>query len=544
MINDIEKNIMESKRTLAVNDFDLLLQDGNIAFYQGCEVTHIFLYNTIKKYALNYFTLFVFDEIEEIDETKRFLSPRLEKIDKTYSIGILQRRVSIDKAKELFQSVQKGRMDIDGDCLLSDKLTLLPKAYVPKNPGRKPLVLNKILKPNYWGDNYIIEFFDEAKAFFESDGESRAKIEKANNFVKEINSIKIDLTKVYDRIGNIIFQFPITVLTTQIQFIKDKTSFFVKTKPHPNVSQQKCLRIEMSSHLDGVISGFVTADIWNMEADTDIELKIGDDYDLTTYIYEKEKNLILHQSVLNFTGSIYFSGLIGMQYAEPRTIQLSNSDKKVEIELFLESNFGGVNKIQNDYYERIIQRNQNNEIITKSGFYRCFRSKQHDDALNYIREKLVGNAIKEICLWDPYLRADDILNTLYYENTYKPFRCITSYQKAHNKSEDNFESFCSDQKNIFETCSNNLGVTLKFLAQHDRYGWKFHDRFLILIPKDSTQLPDVYSLGTSVNSVGKEHHIIQKVTDPKVITNNFEELWKALDNKDCVVVEIKSGKLV
>ena len=539
MINDIEKNIMESKRTLAVNDFDLLLQDGNIAFYQGCEVTHIFLYNTIKKYALNYFTLFVFDEIEEIDKTKRFLSPRLEKIDKTYSIGILQRRISIDKAKELFQSVQKGKMDIDSDCLLSDKLTLLPKAYVPKNHGRKPLVLNEILKPNYWGDNYIIEFFDEAKAFFESDEESRAKIEKVNNFVKEIDSIKIDLTKVYDRIGNIIFQFPITVLTTQIQFIKNKTSFSVKIKPHPNVSQQKCLRIEMSSHLDGVISGFVTADIQNMEAD--IELKIGDDYDLTTCIYEKETNLILHQSVLNFIKKVNFNMLT--QYGiELRTVNIH--DFKKNIQLLSESNFEVGSKTQNNYVHRIIQRNQNNEIITKSGFYRCFRSKQHDDALNYIREKLVGNAIKEICLWDPYLRADDILNTLYYENTYKPFRCITSYQKAHNKSEDNFESFCSDQKNIFETCSNNLGVTLKFLAQHDRYGWKFHDRFLILIPKDSTQLPDVYSLGTSVNSVGKEHHIIQKVTDPKVITNNFEQLWKVLNNKDCVVVEIKSGKLV
>ena len=102
-----------------------------------------------------------------------------------------------------------------------------------------------------------------------------------------------------------------------------------------------------------------------------------------------------------------------------------------------------------------------------------------------------------------------------------------------------FEVFCKRQSDYFDTHSNNLRVKLKFLAQHDVYGWKFHDRFLIFVPYESTDMPEVYSLGTSVNILGKNHHIIQKVTNPREISNNFEELWKLLDNGKCVVKEFK-----
>ena len=93
----------------------------------------------------------------------------------------------------------------------------------------------------------------------------------------------------------------------------------------------------------------------------------------------------------------------------------------------------------------------------------------------------------------------------------------------------------------FNSLSNNYGVTLKFLAQHDQYGWEFHDRFLILIPTDELNLPEVYSLGTSINMLGKTHHIIQKITNPNIILSNFENLWKELDNSNCIITEFNKG---
>ena len=58
---DIENTIKEAKQEYANKDFELLLKEGNIAFYKGCEVSHIFIFDKEEKKAINYFTLFSFD---------------------------------------------------------------------------------------------------------------------------------------------------------------------------------------------------------------------------------------------------------------------------------------------------------------------------------------------------------------------------------------------------------------------------------------------------------------------------------------------------
>ena len=47
--------------------------------------------------------------------------------------------------------------------------------------------------------------------------------------------------------------------------------------------------------------------------------------------------------------------------------------------------------------------------------------------------------------------------------------------------------------------------------------------------------PQVWSLGTSVNSLGKSHHIIQSVSHPQPIVDAFEELWDKLSVEECLV---------
>lgn len=47
--------------------------------------------------------------------------------------------------------------------------------------------------------------------------------------------------------------------------------------------------------------------------------------------------------------------------------------------------------------------------------------------------------------------------------------------------------------------------------------------------------PRVWSIGTSINSLGKKHHIIQSVEHPQIIVDAFEELWDELDSEECLV---------
>ena len=45
----------------------------------------------------------------------------------------------------------------------------------------------------------------------------------------------------------------------------------------------------------------------------------------------------------------------------------------------------------------------------------------------------------------------------------------------------------------------------------------------------------MWSLGTSVNSFGKKHQILQQVSNPRYILDDFEELWAALEDGSCQI---------
>lgn len=74
------------------------------------------------------------------------------------------------------------------------------------------------------------------------------------------------------------------------------------------------------------------------------------------------------------------------------------------------------------------------------------------------------------------------------------------------------------------------GVRLRFLERVGDRGFPFHDRFLILPQQDGTHR--VWSLGTSVNQLGKKHHIIQEVHHSRQIAAAFLAFWNALDGHD------------
>lgn len=81
---------------------------------------------------------------------------------------------------------------------------------------------------------------------------------------------------------------------------------------------------------------------------------------------------------------------------------------------------------------------------------------------------------------------------------------------------------------------NNHFLNLEFRIQHTNFGWSFHDRFLIF-PSGDLKRPQVFSLGTSINSYGVNHHILQEVSHPQPIVDAFNELWNELQHSDCLV---------
>ena len=216
---------------------------------------------------------------------------------------------------------------------------------------------------------------------------------------------------------------------------------------------------------------------------------------------------------------------------------------------------------------------KHNDIIKMSNGFMVF-NKQRKEALTHIRNLIKNNTdnSSEIWIMDPYLLGRDVIDTLYYNSIRgTKLKCITSYKKSrvlvdYHEQENNkflwikkcfsillnskkqksgnyyFNKYKLKQKEYLLTHSNNLDINLDFRTTHDTVGFNFHDRFLFFIPIDIESMPIVYSLGTSINSLGTDHHIIQQVPDPRNLVNNFMELWKLLDNEVNRIIKLPLEK--
>ena len=165
---------------------------------------------------------------------------------------------------------------------------------------------------------------------------------------------------------------------------------------------------------------------------------------------------------------------------------------------------------------------------------------------------------------DPYLSDEDVLNTLFYcTSSMADLRAITSLEQAPIPSKHYFyntatisiskvynQTFFADRyiqkrklsktqllafygKSLNAKSGNKLGLKLEFRAKFKDFGWDFHDRFLIFPHHENGAF--VWSLGTSINSLGNRHHIFQKISHGQMVADAFEDLWNQLDSQECLV---------
>lgn len=539
---------IEDKRRIAINDFNRLIVSGKVGFFSSCEITQLFLFDKDTKEITNFFTLACFSEKNSSSIKKTYLTPKLITINDKRKMGLVQFHLPIEDAESLFDNVRNGCFQIGSDvCKISQNMVLLPKQYVPQSWGLTGPAINNILKPNFYGENYILEFFDEEKGVIESLPKNDFDLDKIYRRVNECSEISIDLSSVYDRIGGIIFQFPITVLTCDPPALNgNSNSIKLQFNRHPNLGSDISLCLTAKTSIDEVVTGFRT--VACNTSDKTLELELGDSDNMEVFVAEKDSDILLYHTKVHFLREIRMTKYLSMEHAEPRTITASDKGP-VESRVALPMPIHVGRRRANEYRDCISHRVLEKEILTNSGDYHVAGKGQRQIALEYIRHKLRSlSRLKEICLWDPYLNVQDIVDTLYFEPTGVPFRCISSLNglKNSNRSEKDetsqdplpvtFEIIKQRQRKQLGQLSNNLRVKLEFRCQHNNYGYPFHDRFLILVSEKTEALPIAYSLGTSINSVGNKHHLIQKVTNPRIILKNFNALWEELRPEHCRII--------
>jgi hypothetical protein len=532
-------NELTVKKQIAIKDFTLLSGPGILGAYLECELTHIFIIEKETNHIYHYYAICSCEEFIESNDNLRnvYLTKKLIKINENYSLGIMQTRLSLEESKGIFNQLCEKQFHFQNqNVILPDTLQLLPKTHVPSIFGYDGVQVNNILKSNFWGDRYILEFVSiktPFNGFF-----SASDFEKTNAVIS--NHLPINLSLVNDRIGSFIFQFPITLISVNSEISHDWCKATLSMRIHPQLLHENDICTIVKTKLDDTTTGF---NLFNGIFEN-LELNLGDSNNLELLVFNASNAIIYKNSLVNFSRDVNVSVGISMQNAEPRIITHKDGSTT---EITLVNYDLGVRTGWRDYDSRINERVINNEIINHSGDFQNFYPGEEKEALEYIRIRLGRHAgsSTEIWLWDPFLCYQDIMETLYYVDIINlPMKCITSYReiKSHNKEYKDCFSFRNSEKDKFLS-QKNLGINLEFRAVYDNIGFNFHDRFLFFIPNDPDRIPIVYSLGTSINSLGAKHHLIMQTVYPRNIVMAFQELWqKLVSDKESLIIKLPEGK--
>ena len=198
------------------------------------------------------------------------------------------------------------------------------------------------------------------------------------------------------------------------------------------------------------------------------------------------------------------------------------------------------------------QQSWQDAFFKEQNYLHVYNAGQHDEALHDIRAIINTQLLwdlDEIRIVDPYLSPNDILNTVAFcEKPGIRVCCLTNIHTISRNKDAKAEiltdetqgtTFDEIQNSFRKQLEDGLGretdLQLSFRTVHGNNGSGFHDRYLIL--KYQVNKTRVWSLGTSVNSVGKSHHIVQIVESPTLIDNFFDEVWMQTDSDKCKIYD-------
>ncbi|WP_158232889.1 VPA1262 family N-terminal domain-containing protein [Sporosarcina sp. P2] len=517
--------------------FSYFLKDGTIGFYRSAQILNIIIYDRSQGSPVfhNIYTLVTLQERAGTPlNLIRYGTQKPLSIDKQRSLMITYQDVEVDTILELYHSLAKRGVwhQPQSDTPLSlEKLTALSPVFVSRNPI--PPIHSGIKNP-FRHCQYLFEFYASKKTVFESFSESQQQ--KITEWV--MKHLPIDLQRLTDRWGNIIFQLPVTLLKVEERgSSKSNTKKNIEIAWHPKIGDNVPeISIVTVASYDQTIHGYGES----IGTHPLHEIEMGSTEGLiSTTVKRNSDNLILYEDTASLMKQLTFN--MNIASSKKRKVQVEIGKKGMLKDYYIDLHHVESPTVignQLKWKERVAKR-QHEESVKKLELEKSFiqygsnGKKDRDKALSDIRSLIQTYGGNGVYLWDPFCDGNDILNTLYFNNSYGvPLKVITSFSKGRIKmltdEQGNYSgTFEERRQEIIDqlvTKSNHEGVQLEIRCQYAEHGWKFHDRFL-LFPGNP---PAVWSLGTSLNSIGSSHSILLKVEHAQPVINAFIDLWDEL----------------
>jgi hypothetical protein len=552
---------LEIKRT-DTSEIEKLLKQGVLGFYNSVEVTEIFAILPDKN-VVNVFTIIVSEFKKNVnfdDENYLVKNPfKLSKGLKGWRFGIKRYRKRVDDIiNALDKLTRECSWEASKNALKVAKLEYCPKRFVAPDSFEE-IPLNKVLKNNFHNGCYVLEWFDHQKKVLSPILEKPILLQELSSEIQEY--VPICLAPLSDRVGNFILQIPSNIMQARFSSLNKSEDLQCNIAWHPDAIKRDVLVNCSLDENDKLLEGYASKAIRKDE--DSITFSLGYQKAHIGVIWDPEHEVLLAATrPSSFINSIHMSSNIIQ--SENRIIPSSNGEiLRIGLLNNQQSIFGGQQEAinQKDWTKSRIYKNDKLQLHKSKHFiqYKPQSGKKHinrSKALTDIRELINQYGDKGVWLWDPYLSSQDILDTLFHNKyMHAEMRALTDLKEPSKDNKkicsDCLNNLCTDCKSsimssagksnneIYEESLNNLnaenlmGINLEFRSRSGGSGWKFHDRFL-LFPNTENE-PLVWSLGTSINSLGTDHHILQKVSDGQLIIDAFSELWEQLSARQCLI---------
>jgi hypothetical protein len=546
-----------------------LVASGVLGFFTHFEATEVFAVLSGQNTPVNVFSIYVAEErLIEGSTEFTYLNPkpiRLKSLDGWF-FGIKRYLKPVAELAPLFHGLSTAdEWRPAGQPLQIGKLAPVPTQFIPPDSAAN-VPLNHVLKNNFWNGAHVLEWADPEKTALQPLFDDSPRLQELSKAVRAF--APLGLASLSDRLGNIVVQLPVTVLIAKFGQQPASGDMVVTIGWYPKAARRP-LRASCELNYDGAISAYMSANA--VAPQTPLPMADGRGLHHGA-VWDDE-----HRILLAATGDMGFISAVGMTLRvmdpEPRVFNVRDEngvEQQVRVGLTNRPIKNLVGKPApspgGEWTNRRMYREETDRLLAELRFVQ-YKPKQgeqrtkHEEALRHIRHLINQYGEEGAWLWDPYLSADDILKTLFHCTfSGSDLRALTAGHAAPSerpaaaappsrvaqlcswasklfgthKAPPPRLSFAEEQRTTIEGAKSNLrGLRLEYRINKGPAGWDFHDRFLIFPATDRGAL--AWSLGTSIDGLGKQHHILQQVGDGQRISDAFLDLWNALDQPENLV---------
>lgn len=432
-------------------------------------------------------------------------------------------------------------------------LVAASRMFCPSD-SRTEIALNAVLKNNFWSGSYVIELKDDAKSTLSELVQSDALFEQLAD--KLAQELPLDLGRVPDRIGDVLFQVPSNALIAEYGR-RPSMPVDLHLAWNPDVSP-RTVDGEYRVEQDGLIASLDRFEFPAGSASLKVPANSGE---LRFTVWDSQRQMLLSASPVRRApdGRGFVESSVRYGVDLPRRFVVAGPNNAVEPhEVRLVEPAGGTGFIGQqghvvDWVARRERKAQMKQLVSSKRFlqYGTGKASQQDErrrALDDLRELITTWNAGAIYLWDPYLSANDILNTLAFcSDTGTDLRALTSAKPSKKSTcadEDdgvagavatsNRESWIKDQRERLNTAfTGPPNMRLEFRMSFGVNGG-FHDRFLVF-PGAGRHRSRAWSLGASINHIGAEHCVVQEVAYPEPVLQAFLSCWDQSDTPEHLI---------